>query len=158
MSQSGLDDSDRDSLSSIDAFDTIENLPSPDDQTKVVNVRTAVREWKVREFDKTTEKSSNAKGLQGLRDYVAKAARLFYDLINYLKTSQNKDQNMKDTLYVNIVMAIGVPGSLGYHVKTVLESLLERDLIELPYTIEPKVVNTYAKDGMEAQQDFPQEE
>lgn len=158
MSDSGLEDSDRDSLSSIDAFDTVESLESPDDKTKVINVRNAVRDWKVREFDKTTENMSNAKGLQRLREYVAKSGRLYYDLANYLKTSQNKDQNMKDTLYVNIVMAIGVPGSLSYHLKTLLESLLERDLIELPYTIEPNVVNAYAKDGLEAQQDFPQEE
>ncbi len=158
MSDSGLDDSDRDSLSSIDAFDTLDILESPEEQTKVTNVRNAVKDWKVREFNKTTEKNSNPKGLVLLREYVAKSARLFYDLVNYLKTSQNKDQNMKDTLYVNIIMAIGVPGSLSYQLKTILESLLERDLVELPYTIEPNVVNTYAKDGLQAQQDFPEEE
>jgi hypothetical protein len=158
MSESGQDDSDRDSLSSIDAFDTVETLESPDDQTRITNTRNAVREWKVREFDKTTEQTSNAKGLKMLREYVAKSARLFYDLVNFMKTSQNKEQNMKDMLYVNIVTAIGVPGALSFHVKTILESLLERDLVELPFTIEPKVVNAYAKDGLQAQQDFPEEE
>jgi hypothetical protein len=28
----------------------------------------------------------------------------------------------------------------------------------LPYTIQPNVVNTYAKDGLVAQQEFPEEE
>jgi hypothetical protein len=158
MSDTGLDDSDRDSLSSIEAFDAAEIVESPEEQTKVMNVRNAVKEWKVREFDKTTGRNSNPKGLDRLREYSAKSARLFYDLENYLKTAQNKEQNMKDTFYVNIVMAIGVPGALSYHLKTILESLLERDLVELPYTIEPRVVNTYAKDGLQAQQDFPQEE
>jgi hypothetical protein len=155
---SDTEDSDRDSLSSIGAYDTEEKLESEDDAVKVNNVRNAIRDWKVREFDKTTEPTSNAKGLGLLRTYAAKSARLFYDIQDYLKTSKNKEQNMKDTFYVNIVTAIGIPGSLSFTVKTVLESLLQRDLLELPYTIEPKAINTYAKDGLVAQQEFPEEE
>lgn len=152
------DDSDKDSLSSIEAFDTTESIESPEDTTRVTNVRNAVKNWKIREFDKTTEETSTAKGLQQLRQYTAKSARLFYDLINYLKTSKNNEQNMKDTLYVNIVSAIGIPGMLSFHLKTILENLLQRDLLELPFTIEPNVVNHYAGNGLQAQQEFPEEE
>ena len=153
-----MDESDRDSLSSMEAYDTREETQTPEEEEQIVNVRNAIRDWKTREFDNTTTPSSNAKGLGLLRKYVAKSARLFYDLTNYLKTSKNNEQNMKDTLYVNIVTAIGVPGSLSLHVKTVLENFLQRDLLELPFTIEPKVVNTYAKSGFQAQQEFPEEE
>ena len=155
-----MDDSDRDSLSSIEAHDTLDEAQSPEPEVveKIHSVRNAVRDWKVREFDKTTEEKANAKGLQNLRNFVSKSARLYYDVTNYIKTSKNNEQNMKDSLYVNIVTAIGIPGSLSFHVKTILESLLQRDLIELPFTIEPKAINTYAKDGMIAQQEFPEEE
>jgi hypothetical protein len=154
---SRMDDSDKDSLSSMEAYEE-EQPENPEDVEKITNVRNAVREWKVRELDKTTDETANAKGLQNLRSFVAKTGRLYYDLVNYLKTSRNKEQNMKDTLYVNIVTAMGVPGSLSFHVKTILESLLQRDLLELPYTLEPKVINTYAKNGIQAQQEFPEEE
>lgn len=154
---SRMDDSDKDSLSSMEAYE-IEEAENPEDIERMTNVRNAVREWKVRELDKTTEETANAKGLQNLRSFVAKTARLYYDLMNFLKTSKNNEQNMKDTLYVNIITAMGVPGSLSFHAKTILETLLQRDLLELPYTLEPKVINTYAKNGIKAQQEFPEEE
>lgn len=158
MSDTEANDSDRDSLSSMEAYDAEQPLESQEDKVKLNNVRTAVQNWKVREFDKTTVANANAKGLGLLRQYAAKAARLYYDILSYLKTSKNKEQNMKDTLYVSIITAIGIPGSLSFPLKTVLENILQRDLLELPYTIEPKMVNTYAEDGIVAQQEFPEEE
>lgn len=155
-----MDDSDTDtnSVNSMEAYNEKEVVQTADDEEQILNVRNAIRDWKVREFDNTTTPSSNPKGLGLLRQYVAKSARLFYDLTNYLETSRNKEQNMKDALYVNIVTAIGSPGTLSFHVKTLLETLFQRDLVELPFTIEPKVVNTYAKKGFQAQQEFPEEE
>lgn len=153
-----MDESDRDSVNSMEAYNEKADLKELGDEPEVMNVRNAIRDWKVREFDKTTTPTSNAKGLGLLRQYVANSARLFYDLTNYLQTSKNKEQNMKDALYVKIVTAIGPPGSLSFHVKTILETLLQRDLVELPFTIEPNVVNSYAKNGLQAQQEFPEEE
>ena len=158
MSESEFDDSDRDSLSSIEAYDTMEEVQTPEEIQQINNVRNAVREWKTREFNKTSEKTSEPKGLSMLRHYVSKSARLFYDLTNYLKTSKNDEQNMKDNLYRNIIAAIGIPGGLSFHVKTLLETLLQRDLLELPFTIEPSAINTYAKNGIQVQQEFPEEE
>ena len=153
-----MDDSDRESVNSMEAYNEKQEQQTPEDEGQIMNVRNAISNWKVREFDNTTRPTSNAKGLQSLRQYVAKSARLFYDLTNYLRTSKNNEQNMKDSLYVTIVTAIGPPGSMGFHIKTVLEGLLQRDLVELPFTIEPKVVDTYAKNGIQAQQEFPEEE
>jgi hypothetical protein len=151
-------DSEKDSLSPIDRYDRSEIMEAPEDITKLTTVRNAIQSWKVNEFEKTSTPTSNAKGLGSLRQYTAKSARLFYDIQNFLKTSKNNEQNMKDTYYVNIVTAIGVPGSLSFPLRTLLESALQRDLLELPYTIQPKVINTYAKDGLVAQQEFPEEE
>lgn len=146
------------SVNSMEAYNEKEDFQITNDEAQIDTVRNAVRDWKIREFDNTTTPNANAKGLGLLRQYVAKSARLFYDLLNYLQTSRNKEQNMKDALYVNIITAIGPPGSLSFHVKTLLESFLQRDLVELPFTIEPNVVNSYAKKGFTAQQEFPDEE
>jgi len=154
MSDSDDYDSENDSLSPIER--ARESIEAPDDIAKLSRVRQAIQSWKVNEFDKTTR--TNAKGLGSLRHYTANAARLFYDIMSFLKTSKNNEQNMKDTYYVNIVTAIGVPGSLSFPLQTLLENALQHDLLELPYTIQPNVVNTYAKDGLVAQQEFPEEE
>jgi hypothetical protein len=153
-----MDESDRDSVNSMEAYNEKEDFNELGEEPHMMNVRNSIRDWKVREFDKTTTPSSNAKGLRLLREYVANSGRLYYDLNNYLQTSQNKEENMKDVLYVKIVAAIGPPGSLDFHLKTMLETLLQRDLLELPFTIEPNVVNSYAKNGLRAQQEFPEEE
>lgn len=158
MSDTELYDSDKDSLSSMEAYDGIDTIDSQEDITKLNNVRTAVQSWKTREFGKAANTTANPKGLGLLNQYRAKAARLYYDILNYLKTSKNNEQNMKDTFYVTIVMAIGAPASLSNPLRILLESILEKDLVELPYTMEPKMVNTYAKDGVIAQQEFPEEE
>jgi hypothetical protein len=154
-----MSDSEVESKSSFSSIDEgVEEIDDMNDVNHVSEVRNSVREWKLREMDGNTNESSKAKGLQGLRNYVAKSATLFYDLINYMKTAQNKEQNMKDTLYVSIVNSIGAPGTLNYHVRTILEHILQRDLIELPFTVEPKVINSYAKKGLEVQTEFPDEE
>lgn len=135
-----------------------ETMDSPEEKEQIQSVRTAVREWKTKELNKNTAEGSDTKSLQSLRNYVANAGRLYYDLLNYLKTAQNKEQNMKDSYYVQIISAIGPPGALAYPVKILLESLLERDLVELPYTLEPTLTNSYAEKGILAQKEFPDEE
>lgn len=159
MSDRGSD-SDTDSLSSIEGYDINDEIENTEDEdmTRVNTVRNTVRDWKLREMDKNTELTSNPSGVNGLRNYVSKSARLFYDLTSYLNTSKNDEKNMKDVLYVSIVDAIGLPATLNQHVKTMLEHILQQDLVELPYTVEPNVINTYAKKGMEAQTEFPDEE
>lgn len=150
--------SDRDSLESIAPYETRGLQDDPQELQRIASVRDAVRTWKQRELDKNSNKNQKPKGLGSLRKYVANSAKLYYDLNTYLNTSQNDEKNMTDDLYRSIVAAIGVPGTLPFHTKFVLESLLERDLIELPFTIEPKVVNTYAKQGIHTNTDFPDEE
>lgn len=148
--------------SSLDSTDqmtndaeTIENA----EEVKVVNnVRNAVENWKVRELGKNKESNANVEGFDPLRKYVSNAATLYYDLINFLNTSKNNEKNMSDILYVNIVSAIGIPGALPFHLRTLLQHFLQRDLVELPYTIKPTVVNSYAKQGMVASTEFPEEE
>jgi len=142
----------------MEAYNEMVGQDNQEEEEHIINVRNAIRNWKTREFDTTTGPNSKAKGLQLLRHYVAKSGRLFYDLTNYLQTSRNHEQNMKDILYVNIVAAIGVPSSLTPHSKTLIETFLQRDLVELPFTIEPKIVNSYAKNKFQAQQEFPEEE
>ena len=153
-----MDDSDRESVNSMEAYNESVGPSNQEEEEHIIHVRNAIQNWKTREFDTTTGPNSKAKGLQLLRHYVAKSGRLFYDLTNYLQTSRNDEQNMKDVLYVNIVAAIGAPASLSSHSKTVLETFLQRDLVELPFTIEPKIVNSYAKNKFQAQQEFPEEE
>jgi hypothetical protein len=154
-----MSDSESESSASVlsieDGLDDVENI---EDVNHVNQVRNGVRDWKLRELDKNTTETSQAHSLQGLRSYVAKSATLFYDLMGYMKTATNKEKNMKDVLYVSIVDAIGAPGALDYHVRNVLEHILQRDLLELPLTVEPKVVNTYAEKGLKVQTEFPDEE
>lgn len=142
----------------MEVYDTVEDLENSEELEKLTSVRNAVRDWKKNELDKTTEQTASPKGLDNLRKFVGKSAGLYYDITNYLKTSKNNEQNMKDSFYVNIITAIGIPGSLSFHMKTLLENFLQRDLLELPFTLEPTAINTYAKNGVTAQQEFPEEE
>ncbi len=159
QSDSEYSDSDKDSLESIARFDgDIENVESSEDNTYIKNVRETVKNWKTKELNKNTQNNANPKGLNGLRVYVANASRLFYDLSNYLTTSKNKESNMKDSYYVKIISAIGNPGSLSEPLKSMLEHFLERDLVELPLTLEPNLSNAYAKNGVEMTRNFPEEE
>ena len=133
-------------------------LNSEEEIQQVANVRTAVQNWKSREFGKNKETNANAEGLNPLRKYVSNAAQLYYDLITYLNTSKNNEKNMSDKLYLSIISAIGVPGALPFHLRTVLQHFLQQDLVELPYTIAPPVINAYAKQGITASKEFPEEE
>jgi hypothetical protein len=149
-------ESETDSLGPMPETET--RIDSTEDQNHIQEIRSAVREWKTRELYKNTAPNSNAKGHDALTKYIANAAQLFFDLISYIKTSQNKEQNMRDSLYVKIVGAIGNPGALSHPLLMNLELLLSRDLIELPYTLEPKMTNAFAKEGIQAQKEFPEEE
>lgn len=151
-------DSDTDSLDSIAAYEEIENASEEDEQQYIESVREAVKNWKLRELQNNTTMNKKPNGLQPLRNYVANSAKLYYTLNSYLGTSQNKDDNMKDKLYVSIISAIGSPASLSNHLRTLLESLLQRDLIELPLTVEPKIVNVYTQKGLHVNKNFPDEE
>lgn len=157
-----MSDSDKDSIESINAYDTDSNMnvtaENSEDTERLGAVRQSIRNWKVREMDKNTSNTSNAKGLQSLRKYVANSARLYYDLNNYLNTEKNDEKNMQDSMYVGIVSSIGVPGGLSFHLKTLLQHILQRDLLELPFTLEPKLINTYAGKGIRAPTQFPDEE
>ncbi len=129
-----------------------------DEEVAVQNVRNAVQSWKLREMAKNKEVNANVQGFDPLRKYVSNAARLYYDLVQFLNTSKNKETNMMDKYYVNIVSAIGIPGSLPYSVRMILQHMLQRDLVELPYTMEPTIINAHAKQGSVATKEFPEEE
>ena len=151
-------ESEKDSLESINAFDQDLQSINEEESTKLEVVRNAIQTWKAKEMDKNTMNASNTKGLGSLRNYVAKSARLFYDLNTYLSTEKNNEANMKDKYYVNIITAIGIPGGLSLHVKSLLEHVLERDLVELPFTLDPNVINTHATKGVRVNTEFPEEE
>lgn len=135
-----------------------EELENQEDEAKIQNVRSAVQEWKVREIGKNKETNANVQGFHPLRKYVSNAARLYYDLVTFLNTSKNNETNMMDSYYVKIISAIGIPGALPYTLKTLLQHMLQRDLIELPYTMEPTIINAHAKEGNQATTEFPEEE
>ena len=150
-----------DSESDRESFDlqSVQEVPESEVENEQVNtIRRAVQEWKTREIEKNTESNANAPGLNPLRKYVNNAARLYYDLNTFLTTSKNNEKNMSDKLYVNIVSAIGNPGALSFTMKTMLDHFFQRDLIELPYTMNPVLVNQYAKNGTKAETEFPEEE
>ncbi len=151
-------ESDKDSLESINAFDQELEPTNQEEISKLETVREAVQNWKNKEMDKNTMNVSNTKGLGALRNYVAKSARLFYDLNTYIKTEKNNETNMNDKYYVNIITAIGTPGGLTYHLKSLIQHMLERDLVELPFTLEPKVINSHANKGERINTQFPEEE
>lgn len=157
MSDIDSDNESRDSLDNINDYD--QEVPENVEEIhQINNVRNAIKDWKLREQDKNTNTNNNAKGLKSLREYVTGTANLYYDLKNYLSTSQNKEKNMQDNLYVNIITAIGAPGALSNPLRILLERVLERDLIELPFTVEPRVINTYAEENIKVTTDFPDEE
>jgi hypothetical protein len=154
-----MSERDTDSIASIEAFEDIpESEMDAQEEERINTVRHTIKEWKLRELEANTQFNTKANGLDPLRKFVSKSARLFYELQNYLATSQNKEENMKDKLYTMIVSAIGPPGSLSLNERTLLQSLLERDLVELPLTVEPRIVNSYTKKGLALNTNFPDEE
>jgi hypothetical protein len=150
-------ESDRDSLEGINDYDGERAIP--ENEVQYVNsVRDAVKNWKQREMDNNTLKENNSAGLGSLRNYVSKSAQLYYDLNTFMTTSKNNEKNMKDSLYVGIVSAIGNPASLSFNLRTLLEHFLQRDLVELPFTLETDMINSHAEKGVTLQTDFPDEE
>lgn len=146
-----------DPLESINEYEN-KNTDTVEDENHIEEVRKAVSEWKTKGLNQNVENTVKANGLEPLRAYVADTAQLYYDLNSYLKTSENEESNMKNTNYVKIITAIGSPASLSNHLMIVLQHLLKRDLIELPFTVDSKVVNSYAKKGQAVNTDFPDEE
>lgn len=138
--------------------DRQEEPANEEEETALQTIRSAVQNWKVREIGKNKETNANVQGFDPLRKYVSNAARLYYDLLTFLKTSKNNETNMLDKYYVNIISAIGIPGALPYTLKTLIQHTLQRDLIELPYTMEPTIINAHAKEGNQATTEFPEEE
>lgn len=151
-------DSETGTLSPIENYDTHEIVEDPKELEHVQTVRNAVADWKLREMDRNSTETSKPKGLRGLRDYVNNSAKLFYDLNTYMNTSKNDEKNMKDALYVGIIEAIGLPATLAFHMKLLLQHILERDLVELPFTMNPKAINERAEKGIEVRTQFPDEE
>lgn len=154
-----MSDTETESVESISRYEEIP--PSESDlkeEEQVDAIRNTIKEWKLRELEKNTRLNKKANGLDPLRNYVAKSARLYYDLQNYLQTEKNKEENLQDSLYIGIVTAIGSPGSLSYHLKTLIQHMLQRDLVELPLTVEPRIVNSYTKKGLVVNTNFPDEE
>ena len=152
-----MSDSESDSLESINQFDTQEMVPEPEEE-QVADIREAVRKWKANQLQKNSDPNGNPRGLNALRTYVASSASLYYDLMDYLANFRHKEQNQKDALYRGIVAAMGHPASLTSHARALIEYLLERDLVEFPFTVEPKAVNTYAAKGMVTTTEFPEDE
>lgn len=151
-------ENDRLSIESPAPEEEVEPVEDIQETEQLNSVRNSIRDWKLREMDANTNGSQKSNGLGGLRNYVSKSAKLYYDLMNYIQTSKNDENNMKDSFYVSIVQAIGIPTALPFSLRMLLEHVLQRDLLELPFTVEPTVINSYAKKGYSVQTEFPDEE
>jgi len=151
-----MSDSEPDSLD-LNRNDSEEIRDEPEDQL-LTQVREAIRQWKARELTKNSDPSGNPKGLHALRAYVARSGKMYYDLLAYLTTETEAEENRRDALYKAIVSAIGDPRQLSNHGRSLIEYTLERDLVEFPFTVEPKSINTYADKGLTTTTDFPDEE
>jgi hypothetical protein len=136
------------SLSSIEPYGIHEGEDDLKETTKVKPVRESVKAWKMRELDKTTENATDPEDMSWLRKFVKAAALLFSDLMVYVEQNQNKDENMKDDLYVKIVVAIGAPHELTTTERYSLENVLNRDLIVLPLTIDEDAIDERAKEEL----------
>ena len=76
--------------------DRQEEPANEEEETALQTIRSAVQNWKVREMGKNKETNANVQGFDPLRKYVSNAARLYYDLLTFLKTSKNNETNMLD--------------------------------------------------------------
>lgn len=151
-----MSDSEPDSLD-MNRNDTQEIVDEPEDQL-LTHVREAIRQWKAKELEKNSDPKGNPRGLHSLRAYVARSGKMYYDLLAYLTTGKETDENRRDTLYRAIVTAIGDPTQLSNHGRSLIEYTAERDLVEFPFTVEPRSINTYAEKGLSTTTDFPDEE
>ncbi len=151
-----MSDSEPDSLD-LNRNDTQEIQEEPEDQL-LVQVREAIRQWKAKELEKNSDPNGNPRGLHALRAYVARSGKMYYDLLTYLTSETEVEENRRDAFYKAIVSAIGDPKQLSNHGRSMIEYTLERDLVEFPFTVEPRSINTYAEKGLATTTDFPDEE
>lgn len=146
------------SLENINDYENIDVGPSEEEEDHIDSVRKAVKTWKMRELDKSADKKQDPASFNSLHHFLTAAAQLLIDISNYIKSSQNKDENMKDNLYVAIIQAIGDPNNLSSHERIHIENVLNRDLVELPFTVDPSIINAHAKKGIKANTKFYNEE
>lgn len=150
-------DYDSDSVTSLEHIADYEDRdigPSEEEENHIEAVRNAIRLWKERELDKASDSKQDPQSLNRLQQFLVLAARLLYDLLNYMKSAKNKDENLRDKLYVKIISTIGHPDNLTSHERINIENILNRDLIELPFTVDPKIVNAHAKKGIKISDSF----
>lgn len=152
-----MSDTESDSLESQTAYDGEEVEPQEEEE-KIETLRSLLHDWKVRELQKNTSLTANPRGLVPLQTYLAKAAKLYYDVNDYIENQGEKEENEKDNLYRQLRDTIGTPTELSTHQRILIHRLLERDLIEFPLTVDPKVVNTYTKKGYSGVLEFLEEE
>lgn len=152
-----MSDTESDSLGSLTAYDR-DDSENEEEDTQIESLRKIVQEWKTRELKKNTAATANPRGLAPLQAYVANAAKLYYDMNDYLEKQTEKEENKQDGLYQSLRDAIGDPQMLRNHQRMMIHRLLERDLIEFPLTVDPKVVNTYTKKGFSGVPEFLDEE
>lgn len=144
-------DSDSDnSLDDINSYEIKEIGPSNQEEEHIVNVREAVKTWKARELDKSADKKQDAASFNSLNNFLQATARLLYDIKEYIRSAKNKEENMKDHLYVKIIQAIGDPNELSSYERINIEDILNTDLIELPFTVDPHLINSYSKKKIKA--------
>ncbi len=150
-------DYDSDSVASLENIADYEDRdigPSEEEENHIEAVRNAVSIWKERELDKASDSKQDPQSLDRLKQFLVLAARLLYDLLNYIQSAKNKDENMKDKLYVKIITSIGNPDNLTTHERINIENILNRDLVELPFTVNPKMINAHAKKGIQIPHSF----
>lgn len=133
------------SLSSIGAYGVEESAEDYKESPKLKPVRESVKAWKVRELQKSTDEDRDPSDIKWLRQFVKASAVLFFDLKMYLDKSQNKEENLKDDLYVKIIGAIGSPTELSTTERYTMENVLNRDLVELPLTIDEDAIDERAE-------------
>lgn len=150
-------DYDSDSVNSLENIADYEDKdigPTEEEENHIEEVRKAVSSWKERELDKASDIKQDPQSLDRIQQFLRLAAKLLYDLLNYIKSAKNNDENMKDKLYVKIVTAIGNPSDLTSHERINMEDILNRDLVELPFTVKPSMVNAHAKKGIKVSTNF----
>lgn len=142
------------SLEDINSYEGTGGGPTQEEEERIERVREAVKIWKMREMDKSADKKQDPASFNGLHHFLIAAAKLLIDLSNYIKSSQNKDENMRDNLYVAIIQAIGHPDNLTSFERILIENNLKRDLVELPFTAEPSIIDAHAGKGIKADTKF----
>lgn len=138
------------SLDDINAYEKKEVGPSKEEEDHIDSVREAVKRWKRRELDKSAGQKENPDSFNGLNNFLRATARLLYDIQEYISSAQNKEENMKDHLYVKIIQAIGNPFTLSSFERINIEDVLNTDLVELPYTVDPDLIDEFKEKKIKA--------